>query len=192
MIGYVEGRQVATLADAVIVLTAGGVGYEVRVPAPQLAPPADPEAPVRLYVSTVVRDNEIALYGFREPAGKALFEQLLKVSGVGPKVALAFLSAFSPRELMDAVAAEDVTGLASIPGVGRKTATRLCLELKDRLAPWAGAAPGAAPAQAELVSALTNLGFPEKDVQAAIRRLPPDTGSFSDQVKQALHLLAKR
>jgi holliday junction DNA helicase RuvA len=196
MIGYLEGTVLARLEDTLLLRTAGGVGYQVRVPLPLLAelPPA--ESPLRLYVVTVVRDTEIALYGFDKPEGKRLFELLVKASGIGPKLALAFLSAFRPAELRAAIVQQDVALLATIPGVGKKTASRLCVELGDRLGNETFA-PGTAPggpgeAQRDLLSALTNLGYPEKDVVPILRQLAGDELSFADKLKQALRLLSRR
>lgn len=201
MIGYLEGTVQARLADGVVVLTPGGVGYQVRLPTPVLARLADGAGtPVKLYVSTVVRADDIALYGFDGPDGKALFELLNTVSGIGPKLALALLSAMSPGDVVGAIVAQDVALLSHVPGIGKKTAARVCLELSERLRqrplgaglPGSGAPmSGPAAAQAELISALTNLGFPEKDVLAVLRRLPPGAAPFGEQLKQALALLGR-
>jgi len=202
MIGYLEGTVQARLADGVVVLTAGGVGYQVRLPTPVLARLAEGlGAPVKLYVSTVVREDDIALFGFDGPDGKALFELLKSVSGIGPKLALALLSAMSPGDVVGAIVAQDVARLSHVPGIGKKTSARVCLELSERLRqrplgagglPMAGApAPGAGTAESELISALTNLGFPEKDVLAVLRRLQPGAGPFGEQLKQALALLGR-
>lgn len=206
MIGYLEGTVQARLGDGLVVLTAGGVGYEVRLPTLTLARLAEGAgSSVRLFISTVVRADSIALYGFDGPDGKALFELLNTVSGIGPKLALALLSALHPADLVGAIVAQDVTLLSSVPGIGKKTAARVCLELSERLRQrplGAGDLPGAATqaaasgTQAELLSALTNLGFPEKDVVAALRRLPPtalqaDAMPFGEVLKQALMLLGR-
>ena len=207
MIGYLEGKVQARLADGVVVLTTGGVGYQVRLPTPVLARLADAAGtPVRLFVSTVVRADDIALYGFDGPDGKALFELLTSVSGIGPKLALALLSAMGPAELVGAIVVQDVALLSSVPGVGKKTAGRVCLELSEKLRQrplgTGEMPPGAVPAasgiggQGELISALTNLGFPEKDVLAVLRRLPPSdqppgAAPFGEQLKQALALLGR-
>jgi Holliday junction DNA helicase RuvA len=161
---------------------------------------------VRLFISTVVRADAIALYGFEGPDGKALFELLNTVSGIGPKLALALLSALHPPDLVGAIVAQDVAMLSSVPGIGKKTAARVCLELSERLrqrplgagdhSGGAALAVSAGGLQAELVSALTNLGFPEKDVVAALRRLPAaslqaDAMPFGEVLKQALMLLGR-
>ncbi|MCH8843933.1 MAG: Holliday junction branch migration protein RuvA [SAR324 cluster bacterium] len=190
MIGYVEGKWIAELTNSVIVLTAGGIGYQLNLPAPLLARRPAAEEPARYFVVTVVRDNEISLYGFDQLENKTLFELLLKVSGIGPKVALSLLSAFSSAEIVTAVAGDDVALLGSISGIGKKTATRLCLDLKDRLANWEVGSDRRS-AHHDVISALTNLGFPEKEIFAAVRQVSTDHLSFSDQLKKALALLAK-
>jgi Holliday junction DNA helicase RuvA len=194
MIGYLEGTRQQTLPDSILLMTAGGVGYQLFVPAPLMAEAPAAGTRERFYVTTLVRDSEIALYGFVTLPGKTLFETLLKVTGVGPKVALALLSAFQPAELVDAVVQENTALLATIPGIGKKTAARLCMELQDRLAKWEShpSVAGRAAPQNDLLSALTNLGFPEKEVVAVLRRSPPEAESFSEQLKQALALLSRR
>ncbi len=103
MIGYLEGLVVAKLDSAVVVRTSGGVGYQVNLPLPLFLDAAGGEEPVKYYVVTVVREGEISLYGFSSPAAKKLFESLISVSGIGPKVALALFSAFSAEELRGAI-----------------------------------------------------------------------------------------
>jgi holliday junction DNA helicase RuvA len=199
MIGYLEGTVLARLEDTLLLRTSAGVGYQVHVPLPLLAETAL-EAPLRLYCVTLVRDTELALYGFARPEGKRLFELLVKASGIGPRLAMAFLSAFGPADLRAAIVQQDVALLSTIPGVGRKTATRLCVELGDRMAreplalpgPAEGPGTGAAERAGDLLSALTNLGYPEKDVVPILRQLAGDDLSFADKLKQALRLLSKR
>jgi Holliday junction DNA helicase RuvA len=195
MIGYLEGTVLARLTDSLVLRTSGGVGYQVHVPLPLLAESAL-EAPLRLHVVTVVRDTELALFGFDKPEGKRLFELMVKASGVGPKLAMAAQSVFRPAELCAAIVQQNVALLATIPGVGRKTATRLCVELADRLGSETlglpGPADGPADGHGDLISALTNLGYPEKDVVPVLRQLAGDDLSFADKLKQALRLLSKR
>ncbi len=195
MIAYLEGTVLARQPDGVVLLTGGGVGYQVRLPTPLLADLPEAGKRAAYHVSTVVRADEITLYGFARPDGKALFELLITVSGIGPKLALALLSAFSPAEAVSAIVTEDIARLSSIPGIGKKTATRLCLELTEKLAKgWRGAAlpaAGTLSGQAELVSALTNLGFPERDVLSALRQLPPGAAPFAEQLRKALALLGR-
>lgn len=201
MIGYLEGTVLARLDDGLLLRTAGGVGYHVHLPLPLLADLPAAGEPLALHVLTVVREDAIALYGFADVHAKRLFELLVtKASGVGPKLALAFLSAFSPEELRAAIVQQDVALLATIPGVGKKTATRLCVELTDRLGnepftlpgPGDGAGPGGEPGAGDLLSALTNLGYPEKDVVPILRKLSGEDLPFADKLKQALRLLSRR
>jgi Holliday junction DNA helicase RuvA len=195
MIAYLEGTVHGRLPDGAVLLTSGGVGYHVRLPTPLVADLPESGQRVAYHVSTVVRADEITLYGFARPDGKALFELLISVSGIGPKLALALLSAFSPADVVTAIVTQDIARLSSIPGIGRKTATRLCLELTEKLAKgWVGGAQpagGTLGGQAELLSALTNLGFPEKDVLLALRQLPPGTAPFAEQLRKALALLGR-
>lgn len=191
MIGYLEGEVAAVLNDSVLLLTAGGVGYQLHLPFPQLASPVAAGRRVKYYVVTVVREDHISLYGFETLAGKALFESLTAVSGIGPKAAMAMLSAFSPRQVAEAIVRQDVALLATTPGIGKKIASRLCVELSDRLALDTTAESPAGDSRGELISALTNLGFPEKDVLTIMHKIPLDLPSFSDQLKQALALLGK-
>ena len=192
MIGYLEGTVLARHEDSVLLRTTGGVGYQVHVPVPLMAELQAADASLRLYVVTVVRDNELALYGFDGLDAKALFELLVKASGVGPKLAMAFLSAFNPAEVRAAIVTQDLALLTTIPGVGRKTATRLCLELGDRLSRHPALIPEWRSGRGDLISALTNLGFPEKDVGLVVRQLSEEGLPFSDQLKKALGLLGRR
>lgn len=191
MIGYLQGEIQAVLGDSVLLGTPGGVGYQVRLPFAQFRTPPKEGQPFRCYVVTVVRADELALYGFEEPAGKSLFELLITVSGIGPKAAMALLSAFSPGEVSEAIVREDVARLSSIPGIGKKTASRLCVELSDRLAKETPAPGPASQERGELISALTNLGFPEKDVLTVIPQISAHLSTFSEQLRQALTLLGK-
>ncbi len=191
MIGYLEGEVAAVLNDSVLLRTAGGVGYQLHLPFPQLASPVTAGTQGKYYVVTVVREDHISLYGFETMAGKVLFESLTAVSGIGPKAAMAMLSAFSPRQVAEAIVRQDVALLATTPGIGKKIASRLCVELSDRLALDTAAESPAGDSRGELISALTNLGFPEKDVLTIVHKIPLDLPSFSDQLKQALALLGK-
>jgi holliday junction DNA helicase RuvA len=200
MIGYLEGTVLMRLDDSVLLRTPSGVGYQVHVPLTLLAELPAGEPALKLYVVTVIRDTEIALFGFAKPEGKRLFELLVKASGIGPKLAMAFLSAFRPAELRAAIVQQDLALLSTIPGVGRKTAARLCVELGDRLGrealglggPAEGPGNGGAQGPKDLLSALTNLGYPEKDVVPILRQLAGDDLPFADKLKQALRLLSKR
>jgi Holliday junction DNA helicase RuvA len=181
VIARISGKLVSRRPGEVIV-DVGGVGYRLFVSLNSFyaLPPKDSEA--TLHVHTVVRDDAIHLYGFVDHNEKEAFAKLIGVSGVGPKVALSILSGVSPDELWLAVAARDAKSLTKAPGVGKKTANRLVLELEGKLpapeeAPAAAASP---PAAEDAVSALINLGYPEasarKAVDKALADLGPETG----------------
>jgi len=150
----------------------------------------EPGTPVTLRVHTHVREDVIALYGFASPLELDLFERLIAVNGIGPKLALAVLSGIDPGELVRAVRAQDVARLTRIPGVGKKTAERIGLELKDRLplAPADAAVGTADDVRADLLSALTNLGYnravADKTIDAALRKTP--TAAFEVLLRDIL------
>jgi Holliday junction DNA helicase RuvA len=158
-----------------LIVDVGGVGYDVLVPLSTFYGLGEPGAPVALRVHTHVREDVIALYGFASPLEQDLFERLISISGIGPKLALAVLSGIDPAELVRAIRAQDVARLTRIPGVGKKTAERIGLEMKDRL-PQAALPHGAAPDGAitgdalrdDLLSALVNLGYQRASADKAI------------------------
>jgi Holliday junction DNA helicase RuvA len=183
-----------------IVIDVNGVGYQVFVPLSTFYGLGEPGAAISLRIHTHVREDALLLYGFATLLEQELFERLIGVSGIGPKVALAVLSGIEPQELIRAIERGDLARLTAIPGVGKKTSERIVLELKDRL-PRAPLAPVDAPAGApalrdDVVSALVNLGYhrplAEKAAEAAVKTLgsTPEAG-FERMLKQALRELAK-
>jgi Holliday junction DNA helicase RuvA len=147
-----------------VVVDVGGVGYDVQVPLSTFYPLGDEGSTVQLRVHTHVREDLIALYGFATVLEHDLFERLISINGVGPKLALAVLSGIEPDELVRAVREQNVARLTKIPGVGKKTAERIGLELKDRLPATMGAVEKRPPSDADqlrgdVLSALTNLGY---------------------------------
>ena len=191
MIGRLTG-QLAEKTPPQVLIDVQGVGYEVDVPMSSFYNlPALGER-VTLLTHFVVREDAQLLYGFLTSAERAAFRLLIKISGIGPKMALALLSGLSVAELSQAVAQQQAGRLVKVPGIGKKTAERLLLELKGKLAPDIGAS-GAAIAsdtQADIVQALVALGYSEKDAAAALRKLPPDVG-VSDGIKLALKSLSR-
>ena len=192
MIGRLTGR-IVELSPGEVVLDVGGVGYELRVPVSAHAVLSSLQE-VTVFVHTHVREDQIALYGFLTTLELQLFERLIAVSGIGPKLALAALSGIEPGELVRAVRTADVARLSSIPGIGKKTAERISLELKDKLpaslvpgVPVAGAPAGDGAMRDDLLSALLNLGYQragaEKAVDAALKAPP---GSPPPAFEQAL------
>jgi Holliday junction DNA helicase RuvA len=179
VIGRLAGR-VARKAPQAVLLDVGGVGYQVTIPLSTFyALPAEGET-AALEVSTQVREDAITLYGFATQREKRLFEQLIAVSKIGPKLATAVLSGMPVDDLCAALAAGDVARLSTIPGVGAKTAERMALELRGKVAPGgdeagrAAAAPAAADAGTlaaqDAVAALVNLGYRQKDAEKAVGR----------------------
>ncbi|HTM26896.1 MAG TPA: Holliday junction branch migration protein RuvA [Vicinamibacterales bacterium] len=163
-----------------VVIDVAGVGYDVLVPLSTFYGLGEAGSSVSLRVYTHVREDLIALYGFASPLEQDLFERLISISGIGPKLALAVLSGIDPADLVRAIRSQDVARLTRIPGVGKKTAERIGLELKDRLPKAAASADATAPdgdgVRADLLSALTNLGYhravAEKAADAAIKKTP--------------------
>lgn len=199
MIALLRGSLVEKNPSRLIV-DVGGVGYDVLVPLSTFYVLGDPGAPVSLRIHTHVREEALALYGFATVLEQELFERLISISGVGPKLALAVLSGIEPADLVKAIRLQDVARLTAIPGIGKKTAERIGLELKDRL-PAALQAPGqpveeAAPAdqlRADLLSALLNLGYPRAAAERAIDSTvtAQDLG-FEQALRDVLRGLMKR
>jgi holliday junction DNA helicase RuvA len=200
MIGRLTGRVISDEVDTII-LDVRGVGYEVLVPLGTLGrAPKSNDGDTTLFVHTHVREDALLLYGFSSAADRSAFRTLIGVSNVGPKTALALLSALPADDLARALAAKDVAGLTRIPGVGKKTAERLVLELKDKLLPTAGTAAqtpsvGNVPvAGAEvLTGALVRMGFKQAEVDRAVAAMG-DTAAkapLADAIREALKLLAK-
>ena len=209
MIAHLRGRLLEKEADAVV-LDAGGVGYQVAVSAAaaRALPAAGAEA--RLWIHThSVQDGGVTLYGFADREERALFETLLGVQGVGPKVALAILSGLPVAELMRAIAGADVARLTQIRGVGRKTAERLAVELRDKLVPFpvtaagapaagargpsmfgSGGADGLPERLAEAQGALLALGYRSREIESVGARMDPAL-PLADLVKQALAALRR-
>ena len=190
MIGRIQGVVVEKSFPQVIV-SCNGVGYEIDVPMSTFYPLPRPGEEVTLLTHLVVREDAHLLFGFLTVAERAAFRQLLKISGVGPKVALSVLSGLSVDDLSAAVAAEDAARLTKIPGIGKKTAERLVLELRDKLPKVAATARSDGGAQGgDVVNALLALGYNEREAQAAVKQLPAEL-QLADAIRQALKLLAK-
>lgn len=188
------GRLTGTLLEKNpprILLDVQGVGYEVDVPMSTFYNlPATGER-VTLHTHFVVREDGHFLFGFGGPAELAAFRQLVKISGIGPRMALAVLSGMSVDELARVVAAQEAGRLTKIPGIGKKTAERLLLELRDKLMPTVSLASAVAPdASADILNALMALGYSDREAQAALKTLPEGV-SVSDGIRQALKALSK-
>lgn len=197
MIGRLHGVLLRKEPPALLV-DVSGVGYELEAPMTTFYElPAVGEM-VTLYTHLVVREDAHLLYGFAREGQRRLFRELLKVNGVGPRVALAVLSGLSDQEFSRCVAEEDITRLTKVPGIGRKTAERLVIEMRDKLStdiagPAAASAPGpAAPADpvSEAVSALVSLGYKPNEASRAVRGVSSKGLSAEEIIRQALKGMA--
>jgi len=174
-----------------ITLDVLGVGYEIDVPMSTFYNlPATGEK-VTLHTHLAVREDAHLLFGFGSEAERVAFRQLLKISGIGARTALSVLSGLSVAELAHAVAMQEAGRLTKIPGIGKKTAERLLLELRDKMSSVMSSAPAAAPtAGSDILNALLGLGYNEREAQAATKQLPADV-SVSDGIRLALKSLSK-
>ena len=191
MIGRLAGR-LAEKSPPRILIDFHGIGYEVDVPMStfyQLPPLGEK---VTLLTHFVVREDAQILYGFGTPAERDAFRQLVKISGVGPRTALAVLSGLSVADLAQAVGAQEAGRLVKVPGIGKKTAERLLLELKGKLGPDLGAHPAAlAPDDnSDILQALVSLGYTDREALAAVKALPKEVG-VSEGIKLALKVLTR-
>ena len=194
MIARLRGTLVDK-APSRVVVDVGGVGYDVQVPLSTFYGIGDPGTALSLRIHTHVREDQLALYGFAADLELIMFEKLIAVSGIGPKLALSVLSGIEPRDLAGAIQRNDLARLTSIPGVGKKTAERICVELRDRLPKTIDAAP-ASPADSmreDLISALSNLGYHRQAIDKVIDKLPDSKGEprFEDVLRAALKDLSR-
>lgn len=192
MIAALKGRIEQKLEDAALV-DVGGVVYRVNTSATTLDVLGDHGETTRVFTHLYVREDQLTLYGFATPEELRLFEVLIGVSGIGPKLALAILSRVRPEALEVAINAENAELLATVPGVGRKTAARLILELRGKLVP-SGAVGAGLPSQedTEVLAALRSLGYTTAEAHGALSRLPRDGGtSVEERVVAALRELSE-
>ena len=190
MIGSLVGRLVSKHPPQVVVDVAG-VGYEVDVPMSTFYNlPATGEM-VTLHTHLAVREDAHVLYGFGSVEERTVFRRLIRISGVGARTALALLSGLSVADLSHAVAAQDTARLTKVPGIGKKTAERLLLELKGKLAePLSGAAGAPAGGEADILNALIALGYSEREALSAVKGLPQGV-AVAEGIRAALKALAK-
>lgn len=188
------GRLQGTLAEKnppQVLIDCHGVGYEVDVPMSTFYNLPGLGETVSLLTHFVVREDAQLLYGFATAQEREAFRQLIKISGIGPRMALSLLSGMSVNELSQAITAQEPGRLVKVPGIGKKTAERLLLELKGKLGPDLGLpAQAANDHQADILQALLALGYSDKEAAAALKALPPEVG-VSEGIKLALKALAK-
>jgi Holliday junction DNA helicase RuvA len=179
------------------IVEAGGVGYDVTIPVSTFTHLPEAGAEVRLRIHTHVREDALALYGFLTPDEKALFEKLIGVSGIGPTLAVKILSGLAATELINSIRRGEVEKLVRIPGVGKKTAERMVLELRDKLPAGTGAEPetpaaaALSPIDQDVLSALLNLGCARPQAEAAVRKAKAAGGAteFEPLFRRALELV---
>jgi Holliday junction DNA helicase RuvA len=189
MIGRLTG-VIAEKSPPLVLIDVNGVGYELDVPMSTFYNLPGLGERTTLLTHFIVREDAQQLFGFLTHDERSTFRQLVKISGVGPRTALAILSGLSVTELAGAVSRQESGRLVKVPGIGKKTAERLLLELKGKLGPDLGlpAATAATDAQADIVQALVALGYNEREAAAALKALPPDV-AVSDGIKLALKAL---
>ena len=194
MISRLRG-SVLELHDSVAVIDVGGVGYEAEITTGAAATLAVADGTVELYTHLVSREDGQSLFGFANAAERDLFRSLIKVSGVGPKLAITLLSGVSPEQFSAAIADGDIAMLTRVPGIGRKTASRLAMELRDKVPDFA-ASPrlgSGGKAAAEAVLALTQLGYRDRDAAEVVGAVVDESGpgaEVEDLVRQALKRMA--
>jgi Holliday junction DNA helicase RuvA len=198
MIAFLRGRVLEKHPNRVIV-DVGGVGYDVAVPLSTFYVTGEPGAEIVLRVYTHVREDQIALFGFVTPLEQTVFERLIAINGIGPKLALAVLSGLEPRELVASIQRGDLARLTGIPGVGKKTAERIVLEMRDGL-PKALESAGTVPAPTaadrlrdDLVSALANLGYHRQAIDRVLDKhlSNADAATFQDVLRASLRELSR-
>jgi Holliday junction DNA helicase RuvA len=191
LIGRISGKLLSKHPPQIVV-DVQGVGYEIDVPMSTLYQLPAAGAEVTLLTHLTVREDAHLLYGFATDQERTVFRQLLKISGVGARTALSVLSGLSVADLHAAVSTQDSGRLIKIPGIGKKTAERLLLELKDKLNVTVTSTPaaGATNAGADIVNALLSLGYNDKEASWAVKQLPA-SASVNDGIRQALKLLSK-
>jgi len=194
MIAHLRGKLLAKHPNQAIV-EAGGVGYDVMITVPAFSDLPDAGNEVALHVHTHVREDQIALFGFLRAEEKRLFEKLISVSGIGPRMAVTILSGMPVGDLIGSIRGGDIARLTKIPGIGRKTAERMVLELREKLEEFQAPAapPTAASVQAEdVLSALVNLGYQRPAAEKAVERAGAGAGLAFDQLfREALRLLQR-
>jgi Holliday junction DNA helicase RuvA len=196
MIAHLRGKLLIKHPNQAIVET-GGVGYDVTISIPTFSDLPAVGSEVALHIHTHVREDVIALYGFLRTSEKSLFEKLLTVSGIGPKLAITILSGMAADEMVAAIRSGDVARLTRIPGIGKKTAERMVLELRDKLPPAASGPEVVAPAlsavEEDVISALVNLGYQRPAAEKALAAVgaKEKTNSFDGLFRAALGTLSK-
>jgi Holliday junction DNA helicase RuvA len=190
MISTVHGR-IQSIGTDELVVDVGGVGLQIGVPLARLAEMPKVGHSIQLFTRLIVREDSLSLYGFDTDDTRELFDELIEVSGVGPRLALAILAHLSPDSLRHAIAGDQPEALTKVPGIGRKTAEKIVFHLKDRLTGADGMAAAISGLDTEVLSVLTSLGYSLVEAQAAIQSIPKDAPEdIEDRVRLALRYFA--
>src|SRR5881396_3303044 len=196
MIAHLRGTLLAKHPNQAVVET-GGIGYDVTISVPTFSDLPGLGSNVALHIHTHVREDVIALYGFLRPEEKQLFEKLITVSGIGPKLAITILSGMPADDMVNAIRRNDLARLTKIPGIGRKTAERMVLELRDKLPPvgtdQVQVVPSLSAVQEDVLSALQNIGYQRPSAEKAVVAVSKNgkDGAFDAMFREALALLSK-
>lgn len=193
MIAHLRGRLISKHPNQAIV-EAGGVGYDVHITIPTFSELPANGAEVALFIHTHVREDALALFGFLRAEEKQLFEKLISVSGIGPKLAVTILSGMPTDALVAAIRGNNIAALTRIPGIGKKTAERMVLELRDKLESFGvpAAAATVTPVEEDVISALVNLGYQRSLAERALAKLGNTSGETFDALfRKAMAALAK-
>ncbi len=205
MIGYLKGT-VIDIEDGSVILDVGGIGYMVEMPSSMLSRLPGPGSALKVYTRLIIRDDQLNLYGFLKKRELKVFSTLIEVSGVGPKLALNVLSVIPPDELLSDIAAGNSTRLRSVHGVGKKTAARICVDLKEKASKILAMSGGlkktgkddistgsSVPFMDDAVSALVNLGYRPNEAKRAASEILAKKGAngLDDLIKKSLQLLSR-
>ena len=193
MIAHLRGKLLEKHPNQAVVET-GGVGYDVTISIPTFSELTSVGSEVALHIHTHVREDQLALYGFGRPEEKQLFEKLITVSGIGPKLGITILSGMQADDMVRAIRGNDIARLTKIPGIGKKTAERMVLELRDKLPPQGAdqvrEIPSLSATQEDVLSALVNLGYQRAAAEKALSSIAKD-GPFDAMFRAALAVMAK-
>ena len=193
MIASLSGT-VQQIEESSLVIAVGGVGVRVHVPKTILQDVGGNGRSIQLHTHLIVREQELSLYGFETAEDLALFEVLLGVNGVGPKVALAILSTLSPELIQSAIMQEEAVILQRVPGIGKKTAERILFQLRDKMdfKQFSAGTPLVSDVDADVIDILTGLGFSIVEAQTALQKLPRTANTIDERVQLALQQLDQR
>lgn len=199
MIGWLNGQIVDKHQPGKLVLDVNGVGYDVETSLNTFFQLDGHLASVGLHIHTVVREDALLLYGFLEKQERALFRALIKVNGVGPKLAMAILSSISPNEFIQCIHQENATLLTKLPGIGKKTAERLVVEMRDSIKQFGEVSSGQIPqqkaifrSQDEAVSALEALGYKPQEALKVVNKIDDGTKTCEQLIRESLQILSSR